>query len=136
MHLTNELMNQADWLNYFCTVIVIECSVWPPAYCVSLTFALCLLHAVLIIKNVLFLVPTGKVLELGFSKCFLIKAWLSVERLFPVEKILEIARNLGVHPEPHNFNVLAFPLFGYHIPQLKNVIAISAIAFSLHNSKL
>ena len=37
-----------------------------------------------LVKNdVLLLVPTGKVLELGFSK-LLIKAWLSVERLFPV----------------------------------------------------
>ena len=35
-------------------------------------------------NDVLLLLPTGKVLELGFSKCFLIKAWLSVKRLFPV----------------------------------------------------
>ena len=47
---------------------------------------------------VLFLVPPGKVLELGFPKSFLIKAWLSVERLFPVEKIQEMTRNLGAHP--------------------------------------
>ena len=42
--------------------------------------------------------PSGKVLELGFPKCFLIKACLSVERLFPVEKIWEMARSLGAHP--------------------------------------
>ena len=41
--------------------------------------------AVVIAKNdVLLLVPTRKVFEHGFPKCFLIKAWLSVERLFPV----------------------------------------------------
>ena len=55
--------------------------------------------AFLLVKNdALFLVPTGKVLELGFPNCFLIKAWLSVERLFPVEKIWEMTRNLGAHP--------------------------------------
>ena len=41
--------------------------------------------AVVLVKNdVLLLVPTGKVLEIGFSKCFLIKVWLSVKRLVPV----------------------------------------------------
>ena len=41
--------------------------------------------AVVLFKNdVLFLVPIGKILEVGFHKCFLIKAWLSVEKLFPV----------------------------------------------------
>ena len=57
--------------------------------------------AVVLVKNdVLFLVPTGKVLlELGFPNCFLIRAWwLSVERLFPVEKIWEMTKNLGAHP--------------------------------------
>ena len=41
--------------------------------------------AVALVKNdVLLLVPTGKVLELSFPKNFLIKAWLSVEKLFPI----------------------------------------------------
>ena len=42
-------------------------------------------NAVVLVKNdFILLVPTEIVLELGFSKCFLIKAWLIVERLFPV----------------------------------------------------
>ena len=61
------------------------------------TFAGCPLYAVIIVKNILFLVPTGKV-RTFFPKCFLIKAWLSVEKLFPVEKIWKMARNLGAHP--------------------------------------
>ena len=41
--------------------------------------------AVVDVKNdVLLLVRTRKVLELGFPKCFLIKTWLSVKRLFPI----------------------------------------------------
>ena len=83
--------------------------------------------------------PTGKVLELGFPKCFSIKALLSVKRLSPVEKIWEMTKNLGAHPawliNPHNFKILAFLLYGYHLPQLKN-IAILAIVFSSHNFKL
>ena len=40
---------------------------------------------VVLVKNdVFFLSVIGKVLELGFSKCFLIKAWLSVKKLYPV----------------------------------------------------
>ena len=39
---------------------------------------------VLVKNDVLLLVLTGKVLELGFPKWFLINAWLSVEKLFPV----------------------------------------------------
>ena len=56
--------------------------------------------AVVLVKNdVLFLVPTGKVLELGVPKCFLIKAWLSVKRFLPLEKIWEMTRNITAHPE-------------------------------------
>ena len=55
--------------------------------------------AVVLVKNdVLFLVPTGKVLELGFLICNLMKAWLSVERLLPVKRIWEMTKNLGAHP--------------------------------------
>ena len=70
---------------------------------------------------------------------FLIKAWLSVERLFPVKKIREMTENLGAHPawllNPHNFKILAFFLYGHHSPHLEN-IAIPAIAFSPYNFKL
>ena len=59
--------------------------------------------AVVLVKNdVLFLVPAGKVLELGFPKCFLIKAWLSVKRLFPAKNIWKMTRNLGAHPAWHS----------------------------------
>ena len=55
--------------------------------------------AVLLFKNDVFLlVPLGKVLELGFHKCLLTKAWLNVERLFPVKKIWKMTRNLAAYP--------------------------------------
>ena len=37
--------------------------------------------------------------------------------------------------EPNNSKILAFLLYGYNTPQLKN-IAIPAIAFSSHNFKI
>ena len=100
--------------------------------------------AVLLVKNdVLLLVPTGNVLELPFSKCFLIKAWLGVKRLFPVW--CNTRKNMGKDQkprcsscmaiEPHNLKILEFLLYGYHIPQLKN-IATPAIAFLFHNFEL
>ena len=62
-------------------------------------FGICWMStAVVLVKNVLFVVPTEKVLKLGFPECFLIKAWLSVERLFLFEKIWEMTKNLGAHP--------------------------------------
>ena len=89
--LTNDLMNQADWLNDFCTGLTTSLLCIFDICWVSTTVAL--------VKNdVLFLVPTRKVLELGFLECFLIKACLSVERLFPVKKIWELTKNLGAHP--------------------------------------
>ena len=88
--LTNDLMNQADWLNDFCTGLTTS---------LLSIFDICWVStAVVLVKNVLFVMPTGKVLEVGFPKCFLIKAWLSVERLFPVEKIWEMTKKLGAHP--------------------------------------
>ena len=84
-------MNWADWLNDFCTGLTTS------LLCI---FDICWVStAVVLVKNdVLFVVPTGKVLELGFPECYLIKAWLSVERLFPFEKIWEMTKNLGAHP--------------------------------------
>ena len=132
--LTNDLMNLADWSNDFCTGFTTS------LLCV---FDICWVStAVVRVKNdVLFLMPTGKVLKLGFPECFLIKAWLSVERLFPVKKkkIMEMTKNLGARPawllNPHNFKICASLLYGHHSPQLEN-IAIPAIAFSHHNFKL
>ena len=43
----------------------------------------CMSNAVVLMKNVLLLVLTGKFLELGSPNVFFKKAWLSVERLFP-----------------------------------------------------
>ena len=41
VYLTNDLMNWAEWLNYFCVLIVIEWFLaWPPIYSLSLTFIL------------------------------------------------------------------------------------------------
>ena len=54
--------------------------------------------AVLLIKNVLLLVPTGKILELDFPQMLLINPWLSVERCNNIEKIWEMTRILGVYP--------------------------------------
>ena len=130
--LTNNLMNLVDWLNDFCTGLTTSL-LW--------IFDICWVStAVVLVKNdVLFLVPTGRVLKLGFPEFFLIKAWLSVERLFPVKRIREMTKNLGAHPawllNPHNSKILAFLLYGHHSPQFEN-IAIPAIAFSLHNFKL
>ena len=68
--------------------------IWPAVYSVSLMLS----TAVVLVKNVLFLVPPGKVLELDFAVCFLIKAGLSVEILFLFKKIWEMTKNLGAHP--------------------------------------
>ena len=89
--LTNDLMNRADWLNDFCTALTIS------LLCI---FDICwVFTAVVLVKNdVLFVVSTRKVLELGFPEFVLIKAWLSVERLFPVEKIWDMTKNVGAHP--------------------------------------
>ena len=89
--LTNDLMNQADWLNDFFTGLTTS------LLCI---FDICWVATVVVlVKNdVLFVLRTGKVLRLGFLKCFLMKAWLSVERLFPFEKIWETTKNLGAHP--------------------------------------
>ena len=117
-----------DWLNDFHTGFTTS------LLCI---FDICWVSTVAVLA--LFLVPTGKVSKLGFPKCFLIKAWLSVKRLFPVKKIWEMTKNLGAHPalllNPHNFKILAFLLYSHHSPQLKN-IATPAIAFSPHNFKL
>ena len=88
--LINDLMNRTDWLNDFCNGLTTSLLCF---------FDICwVFTAVVLVKNVLFVVPTGKVLELGFPECFLIKAWLSVERLFPFERIWEMNKNLGAHP--------------------------------------
>ena len=88
---TNDLMNQANWLNDFGTGLTTS------LLCI---FDICWVStpAVLVKNDILFLVLTEKVFELGFPKCFLIKAWLSVERFFPIEKIWEMTKNLGAHP--------------------------------------
>ena len=127
MHLTYDLMNQANWLNDFCMLIVIQLilSLTTNLFCI---FEICWVPtAVLLVKNdVLLLVPTGNVLELPFSKCFLIKAWLGVKRLFPVW--CNTRKNIGKDQKPrcsscmaiesHNLKILEFLLYGYHIPQL------------------
>ena len=97
--------------------------------------------AVLLVKNEAWLlVPTGKVLELGFSKCFLTKSCLSVKRLFPVycntqknvENDQKPSSSSCIAIEPHNFKILPFFPYGHHTTLLKNI----AIPFSLHNFKL
>ena len=129
---TNDLMNQANWLNDFGTGLTTS------LLCI---FDICWVStpAVLVKNDILFLVLTEKVFELGFPKCFLIKAWLSVERFFPIEKIWEMTKNLGAHTfmaiEAHNFKILAFLLYGCYSPQLKN-IAIPVVAFSPNIFKL
>ena len=101
--------------------------------------------AVALVKNdVLLLLPTGKVLELGFPKYFFNKSLIECGKI--VSCLMRYLKNMGNDPkprcsssciatEPHNFKILAFLLYGYHTPQLKN-IAISAIASSPHNFKL
>ena len=129
--LINDLMNRTDWLNDFCNGLTTSLLCF---------FDICwVFTAVVLVKNVLFVVLTWKVLELGFPECFLIRAWLSVDGFFSFQK------NMGndqkprysscMAIEPHNFKILAFLLYGYHSLQLKN-IAIHAIAFSPHNFKL
>ena len=68
------LYGDSDWIIFGLTTGLL------PIFDICLVFT-----AVVLFKNdILLLVPTGKVLELGFLKSFLMKAWLSVERLFPV----------------------------------------------------
>ena len=108
-------------------------------------FSICWVStAVILVKNdVLLLMPRGTVLELGFPNFFKIKAWLSVEKFFPVScNTQKNMRNeqkpkcsLCMSIEPQNFKILAFFLYGYHTPQLKN-IAIPAIALTPRNFKL
>ena len=88
--LINDLMNRTDWLNDFCNGLTTS------LLCI---FDICwVFTAVVLVGNVLFVVPTGKVLELGFPECFLIRAWLSVDGFFPFKKIWETTKNLGTHP--------------------------------------
>ena len=121
---TNDLMNQADWLNNFCTGLTTS------LLCI---FDICWVSTavVLVTNDVLFVVPTGKNLELGFPKCFLIKGWLSVERLFSFEKIWEMTKHLGAHPAwlLKITKILAFLLYGYHSPQLKNIAIPASCCF-------
>ena len=96
-----------------------------------------------LIKNVLFLVPTDKVLELGFPKW--IKAWLSVkilsnamlEKLFVGNNqdtthpawLLNPTISKFCHPSyivitPHNFEILLSLLRLSHFKNFKNLIAL------------
>ena len=78
-----------------------------------------------------------------FSQIVLIKSWLSVKSLPPVQ--WNTQKNMGNEQksrcssctvtESHNFKTLAFLLHGYHTSQFKN-ISIPDIAFSSHNSKI
>ena len=68
------LNGNSDWIIFGVTVSLLFIF---DIYWVSTT--------VVLVKNgVLLLVLTEKILELSFPKCFLLKAWLNVERLFPV----------------------------------------------------
>ena len=131
--LTNGLMNRTDWLNDFWT------SLTTSLLCI---FDICWVStAIVLVENdVLFIVPTGKALELGFPECFLIKAWLSVERLFPFEKIWETTKNLGAHPAwLLNSTISKFWRSSYMVITLHNLkilLSLLAIAFSPHNFKL
>ena len=69
--------SQIDW--------VIFALVWNCVLCI-LDIRWVFTAVVLVKSDVLFLVPTGKILEIGFLECFLIKACLSVEILFLVKK--------------------------------------------------
>ena len=131
--LWNDLMNWTDWLNDFCT------SVTTSPLC---NFDICWVStAVVLVENdVLFRVPIGKVLELGFPECFLIKAWFSVEKLFPFEKIWEMTKNLGAHPAwLLNPAISTFWHSSYMVinfQNLKILLSLLAITFSPHNFKL
>ena len=122
---TYDLMNQPDWLNDFCTGLTTS------LLCI---FDICWVStAVVLVKNdVLFVVPTGKVLELGFPECFLIRAWLSVDGFFPFKKIWETTKNLGTHPAwLLNPTISKFWHSSYMVITLYNLkILLSVLLFS------
>ena len=100
--------------------------------------------AVVLAKNdVLLLVPTGEVLELGFPKCFFNKSLIKWGKI--VSCLMQYSKKCGndqklrcsssIATEHLNFKILSFLLYGYHTPQLKNK-AIFATVFSPHNFKL
>ena len=100
--------------------------------------------AVVLVKNdVLLLVPTGEVLELGFPKCFFNKSLIKWGKI--VSCLMQYSKKCGndqklrcsssIATEHLNFKILSFLLYGYHTPQLKNK-AIFATVFSPHNFKL
>ena len=81
--------------------------------------------AVVLLKNVLLLVCTRKVLELGFL-CFFDKILIKYEKI--VACLMQYSKSIWndqkprcsscIVTEPHNFKFLQFPLHGYHTPQL------------------
>ena len=70
---------------------------------------------------------------------FFNKSMIKCEKTFSCQRNMESDQkprfSSYMTTEPHNFKILAFPLYCYHTPQLKN-IAITVIAFSPHNYKL
>ena len=71
LYLTNNLMNQADWLNDFCTLIVIKIIFGLTTNLLCIFDIYWMSTTVVLVKNdALLLVPTGNVLGLSFPKCF------------------------------------------------------------------
>ena len=130
--LTNNLMNWADWLNDFCFGLTTS---------LLYIFDICwVTTTIVLVKNdMLSVVPTGKVLELGFPEFFFNKSLIKYEKVFSVWKNMGSDQkprcSFCMAIEPHKFKILAFLLYGYHSPQLKN-IAIPSIAFSPHRFQL
>ena len=89
----------------------------------------CVSTAVVLVKNnVLLLVPIRKNFRTWFSQMFLIKAWKNCEKIV-CYLYFNTRKNMGNDQKPrcssciaiesHNFKILAFLLYGYHIPRLK-----------------
>ena len=72
-------MNLADWLNDFCTGLTTSLF-W--------IFDICWVStaAVLVKNDVLFLVPTGRVLKLGFTECFFKKSLIKCGKIVSCQK--------------------------------------------------
>ena len=85
--------------------------------------------AVALVKNDFSSSTHRKSFRTWFSQMLLTKAWLSVERLFPVscntQKYMENNQKRRcssyIVTEPYNFKILSFLPHGYHTPHCENI---------------
>ena len=118
--LTNDLMNRTDWLNDFCT---------------GLTTSLLCIFDICWVSTAVVLVRSAhrKSFRTWFSWMFFNKS------LIKSGKTVSFQKSMGNDQKPrcsscmttesHNFKILAFLLYGYHSPQLKNITIPASCCF-------